>query len=87
MSGTRWVFFAVVAHLPQDYACCGFTNPLLHTSAVTSVYIRQSCSSISLNQLANSPLTSSINNAAYWKFFPFHTVLCKPLVVHENPSN
>jgi len=36
---------------------------LLHTSVVTSGYFSQSCSSISLNQLAHSPLTSSINKA------------------------
>uniref|UniRef100_A0A8C6V5W5 Dedicator of cytokinesis 2 n=1 Tax=Neogobius melanostomus TaxID=47308 RepID=A0A8C6V5W5_9GOBI len=54
---------AVVAHPPQGCACCGFTNALLHTSVVTSGYFSQSCSSISLNQSAHSPLTSSINKA------------------------
>ncbi|XDV34797.1 hypothetical protein PO909_004918 [Leuciscus waleckii] len=78
-------FSAVVAHPSQGCACCGFTNALLHTSVVTSGYFSQSCSSISLNQSAHSPLTSSINKAffahrtaAYWMFFPFHTILCKP---------
>jgi len=52
-----------VAHLPQGYACCGFTNALLHTSVETSGYFSQSCSSINLNQSAQSPLTSSINKA------------------------
>ncbi|XDV24477.1 hypothetical protein PO909_028631 [Leuciscus waleckii] len=55
---------AVVAHPPQGCACCGFTNALLHTSVVTSGYFSQSCSSISLNQSAHSPLTSSINKAS-----------------------
>ncbi|XDV18425.1 hypothetical protein PO909_024123 [Leuciscus waleckii] len=54
---------AVVAHPPQGCACCGFTNALLHTSVVRSGYFSQSCSSISLNQSAHSPLTSSINKA------------------------
>jgi len=52
----------VVPHPPQDCACCGFPNALLHTSVVTSGYFSQSCSSISLNQSTHSPLTSSINN-------------------------
>jgi len=43
----------VVAHQPHGCACCGFTYALQHFS--------QSCSSISLNQSAHSPLTSSIN--------------------------
>ncbi|XDV12933.1 hypothetical protein PO909_001479 [Leuciscus waleckii] len=50
---------AVVAHPPQGCACCGFTNALLHTSVVTSGYFSQSCSSISLNQSAHSPLAST----------------------------
>jgi len=53
----------VVDHLPQGCVCCSFTNALLHTSVVTSGYFSQNCSSISLNQLAHSPLTSSINKA------------------------
>jgi len=65
-SGDEWYpvgSSAVVAHPPQG--CCGFTNALLHTSVVTSGYFSQSCSSTSLNHLAYSPLTSSINKALY----------------------
>ncbi|XDV28292.1 hypothetical protein PO909_031635 [Leuciscus waleckii] len=63
---------AVVAHPPQGCACCGFTNALLHTSVVMSGYFSQSCSSISLNQSAHSPLTSSINkDCRILDVFPF----------------
>jgi len=92
-SGNEWYpvgSSAVVAHLPQGCACSGFTNSLLHTSIVTSGYFSQIFSSISLNQLAHSPLTSSINKAFSPTglphagcFFPFHTIS----LFFVNPTN
>jgi len=81
-SGDEWYpvgYSAVEAHPPQSCACCSFTNHLLHTSVVTIGYFSQSCSSISLNQSAHPPLTSSINKAFSpigllhtGRFFPSH---------------
>lgn len=54
---------AAVAHLPQGSMCCVFRDALLHTSVITSGYLRYCCLSISWNQPGHSPLTSGNNKA------------------------
>lgn len=83
---------AAVAHPP--HGCCGVTNALLRSSVLTSRYFSQSCSSISRNQSARSPLTSSINKAfspsglqrTGWFSFLHRSLLTLEKVVGENPS-
>ena len=50
---------AAVAHLLQGFMCCLFRDGSLHIFVVTSVYMSYCCCSITSNQSAHSPLTST----------------------------
>ncbi len=52
-----------VAHLLQGLTSCEFRDALLHTSVVTSGYLRYCCFLINSNKSGHSPLTSGINKA------------------------
>jgi len=75
----------MVVHVVASQMLCCIPRLFGYFRSLSSGYFSRSCSSISLNQSAHSPLTSSINKAFLPTGLPhtgcfllFHTILCKP---------